>query len=81
MQRMNEGALKISDPHLTAYLLVRGFQILRVEGTPAHREFVFSNVPPEAISSYYGGDDLISARALLDALRNVRGLLAQDLRP
>jgi len=72
--------LRISDVHLAAYLLVRGFQIVRVEGAPSRREFVFTNVSPEVVSSFYGGDDQVSARALLDAVRNVRGLLVQGAR-
>lgn len=80
MQTMNSQQVKISDVHLASYLLVRGFPIVRVEGTPGRREFVFTEVPPEIISSFYGGDDSVSARALLDALRNVRGLLVQGVR-
>lgn len=72
--------VKISDVHLASYLLVRGFQVARVNGSPSRREFIFPNVPPEAISSFYGGDDRVSARALLDALRNLRGLLVQGVR-
>lgn len=78
MQTMNvPDELTISDTHLAAYLLVKGFQIIRVEGSPGRREFIFKAVPPEMIASFYGGHDEVSARALLDALRNVRGLLAQ----
>lgn len=74
---MKDDELAISDTHLAAYLLVRGFQVLRMEGPPGRREFIFPKIPPEVIASFYGGDDHVSARALLDALRNLRGLLAQ----
>ena len=76
---MQSGHIGISDTHLAAYLLVKGFQIAGVESRGSRREFIFLNVSPAAISSFYGGDDAVSARALLDALRNVRGLLAQEL--
>ena len=72
-----EHVIRISDTHLAAYLLVRGYQVLGVEGPSNRREFVFGCVPQEIVGSFYGGEDLVSARALLDALRNLRGLLAQ----
>jgi len=74
---MKDAELAISDLHLAAYLLVRGFKVIRLEGPLGRREFIFAEVPTEVIASFYGGDDRVSARALLDALRNLRGLLAQ----
>jgi hypothetical protein len=79
MKTMQSGQVRISDTHLAACLLVKGFQIGGVEGRGSRREFIFLDVSPDAVSSFYGGDDSVSARALLDALRNVRGLLAQEL--
>lgn len=61
-------------------LLARDCQLLRVQGPQGRREFIFSKVSTEVITSYYGGNDQVSARALLDALRNLRGLLAQEIR-
>jgi len=72
--------IKISDLHLASFLLARGFQVVGVEGPPGKRDFVFQDIPLDAISSFYGGDDAVSARALLDALRNLRGLLVQGVR-
>ena len=78
MKTMNPPSeLRITDSHLAAYLLCRGHRIFRVDGPSSRREFVFRDVPTGVITAYYGGDDLVSARALLDALRNVKGLLAQ----
>lgn len=76
---MDQDEVKVSDLHLSAYLLAKGFPVRRVDGSIGRREFVFETIPPEVISSFYGGDDQVSARALLDALRNLRGLLAQGL--
>jgi Domain of unknown function (DUF5659) len=78
MQTMHE-PIRISDVHLAAYLVAKGFALLGVEGQPSRREFLFTDVPPDAIVGYYNGE-LVSARALLDALRNLRGLLVQGLR-
>src|SRR5262249_14039959 len=77
--QMKPDEVRISDSHLTAFLLARGHPIRRVEGAPGRREFVFAAVPHEALVAFYGGDDRISAPALLDALRNVKGLLQQRL--
>ena len=71
---------RISDIHLTAFLVCRGHKLVRVEGPPGRREFVFQGLSPDAMIAFYSGDDQVSARALLDALRNLRGLLAQEFR-
>jgi len=71
--------LRISDIHLVAFLVARGFAVRRTDGPPGRREFVFRDIPEATVLSFYGDDDQVSARALLDALRNVRGLLAQRL--
>jgi len=76
---MKSDEVRISDSHLAAYLLARGHRIQRVAGSPGRREFIFVGVPPEMITTFYGSDDSISARVLLDALRNVKGLLQQPL--
>jgi hypothetical protein len=76
---MNVDEVRISDAHLAAYLLARGHRIQRVAGSPGRREFIFIDVPHAVLVAYYGGDDSISARALLDALRNIKGLLQQPL--
>jgi hypothetical protein len=73
--------IHISDAHLAAYLLARGFRISRIAGSPGRREFVFTEVSGDALVTFYGGDDRISARALLDALKNIKGLIAQPLVP
>ena len=61
---MKRDEVRISDAHLTAYLLTLGHPIRRVAGSPGRREFIFVDVPPETITSFYGGDDSVSARAL-----------------
>ena len=71
--------IKLSDMDLSAFLLTLGHPIVRLEGQAGRRQFVFKNVPEDAVVAFYGGDDRVSARALLNALRNVKGLLAQAL--
>jgi len=75
MKLMNE--ITVTDAHLAAFLLARGHGISRVGGSAGRREFTFVNVPADTITTFYGGDDQVSARALLDALRNVKGLVHQ----
>jgi nucleoside-diphosphate-sugar epimerase len=81
MKTVKVSEIRISDAHLAAYLLARGYQVTGIDGsgTAARKEFLFREVPTDVIASYYGGEDSVSARALLDALRNLRGLLAQGL--
>jgi len=69
---------RISDLNLAAFLLAKGHNLVRFQGGP-RAEFVFSDVPEQAILAYYGQGDEVSARKLLDALKNLKGLL-QGLR-
>lgn len=65
---MQSGQVRISDTHLAAYLLVKGFQIGGVEGRGSRRKFIFLNVSPDAVSSFYAGGGphprLVQARSL-----------------
>ena len=65
----------ISDINLAAYCLAREYRLADFKKGP-RSEFIFQDVPEEVILSYYGGDDQISARKLLDALKNLKGILA-----
>jgi len=71
----------VTDAHLAAFLLARGHKIGRISGAAGRREFVFTDVVSDVLVAFYGGDDQISARALLDALKNIKGLAAQPLVP
>lgn len=68
-------SVRVSDTSVAAFLLARGFRIVKVEGSPGRREFIFADVPDEAILNFFGGDDQVSARRLLDCLKNLKGLL------
>jgi hypothetical protein len=79
MKSMHEHAIRITDIHLAAFLLAKGYPVAQVIGPQGRREFVFHDVPDGIILTFYGGPDAVSARALFDALRNVRGLVSQPL--
>ena len=76
---IKQSEIRLSDMDLSAFLLTLGHPIAGIEGPAGRRQFVFKNVPRDAVVAFYGGDDRVSARALLNALRNVKGLLAQAL--
>ncbi len=69
----------ISDLGLSAYLLSTGYSLLRTEGPPARRVFVFGAVRPEVIYGYYSGSAQVNPRIFLSALRDLKGLVAQGL--
>ena len=73
------GERQISDLQLASYLLVRGYKLVRVEGPPTRRTFIFPGVPEEVVFNFYSGEDLVSARHLFDAYRNLKGLTLQRL--
>lgn len=70
---------KVSDLQLAAYLTALDYPLLRVEGPNGRKVFVFTDVPDEVVFAFYSGRDPVSARKLLDALRNLKGLALQAL--
>ncbi len=70
---------RISDLQLAAYLVAQGHRVVRVEGPPGRREFVFLDLPTEAVMTYYAGADQVSARKLFAAFRDLKGLTRQML--
>ncbi len=70
---------RISDLQLAAYLVAQDHSLVRVEGPPGHREFIFADIPADAIFAYYSGRDLVSARKLFGAYRDLKGLTIQAL--
>ncbi len=78
---MNDKAeRRISDIHLASYLRALGFPLVDVRPDGRSTEWVFPDVPQEIILNYYNGvDDLVSARALYNSFRELKGLSYQKL--
>ena len=79
MKAASQVETPVSDLGLSAYLLSIGYSIIRTDGPPNRRVFVFSSIPPEAIYGYYSGTVQVNPRAFLSALRDLKGLVAQGL--
>lgn len=62
------------DLPLASYLITNGRRLLRLEGPPGRRQFVFADVPEADVSDFLNGK-AIDARRLLDAHRTLKGLL------
>ncbi len=71
---------RISDLQLASYLLALDYPIIRTEGTSQRTQFIFSDVPDEIFFRFYQGDSSVNPRKLLDAYRNLKGLLIQQER-
>ena len=76
VQKINGAPFTASDLNLAAYLLATDHPLLRLEGAPGRRSFVFDHVSPETITGFYSGAK-VDARRLLGALRDLKGLVAQ----
>lgn len=74
---MNER--RVSDLNLAAYLTALGYPLVRIVGPNGRKEFVFGGVPEETVFNFYSGKDQISARQLLNAYRDLKGLVLQTL--
>ncbi len=65
---------RISDINVAAFLLAKGHPLVDFQAGP-RSEFIFESVPEREVLSYYGDEDQVSARKLLDALKNLKGLI------
>jgi hypothetical protein len=70
--------IKVSDLQLAAYLMALDYPLLRVEGNHKHQVFVYE-ATQEVIMQYYQGRDKTSARKLLGAYRDLKGIIMQTL--
>ncbi len=68
---------RTSDLHLAAFVFSLGYPVLKVSGSKMRQEFVFK-VPESVILSFYSDTPNVSARKLFNALRDLRGYLAQN---
>ena len=71
---------RISDLQLASYLLALDYPIIRTEGTSHRTQFIFADVPDEIVFRFYQGGSAVNPRKLLDAYRNLKGLLIQQER-
>lgn len=79
MQMNTAADFPTTDIHLAAYLLATDHPLRRINGSSGQRAFVFGNVSPEDVQSFYAGAPS-DARKVLGALRDLKGLLAQGAR-
>jgi hypothetical protein len=77
--KMNGSDFSTTDIHLAAYLLATDHSLVRLNGPPGQRAFVFGKVTPEDVQRFYAGAPS-DARKVLGALRDLKGLLAQGVR-
>ena len=77
--KMHGSEFPTSDIHLAAYLLATDHPLRRLEGSPGQKSFVFGNVTEADVQAFYAGAPS-DARKVLNALRDLKGLLAQGAR-
>ncbi len=70
---------KVSDVHLAAYLRAKGYKIAEVHPDGRRTEWTFADVPESVILDYYNGGDLVSARELFNAFKEMKGLSYQKV--
>ena len=68
---------QISDLQVASYLLALGYPTLRTEGASHRIEFIFANVPEDIVFRFFQDDSKVNPRKLLDAYRNLKGLIVQ----
>jgi hypothetical protein len=72
-------ATRTSDLDVAAFLLARGHRIIRVEGVQ-RVDFCFAPVPESVVFEFYSDEHNVSARKLLNARKDLQGLLAERRR-
>ena len=68
---------KISDLQIAAFLLARDYSLLRIEGDSGPATFVFGDVCEREVLAFYQENATVHPRKILDAFRNLKGLLFQ----
>lgn len=68
------GERSTPDLNFSAYLSEIGRPLLRLEGPPGRRVFVFGNVTDADVAAFYSGAK-VSAIGVLGRLRDLKGLL------
>ncbi len=64
---------RTNDLALASFALSVGFPLLRVEGPPGRREFVFGReIPEDLIAEFYSGTGMVSAKRVLDSYRGLK---------
>lgn len=66
-----------SDLHLASFFLATDHQLLRMDGPPGQRVFIFRNVTEADVAAFYSGAQ-VDARKLLNAVRDLKALLHQE---
>lgn len=70
---------ELDDLQAAAFVLAKGYPLMRAEGPPYRKTFVFENVPPDVLSGFYSGQAEVSGRRLFDAYRTLRAIARQTL--
>ena len=73
------GDRQVSDIHLASYLRAKGYKIARVSPDGRRTEWTFADVPDSEILDYYNGTDLVPARSLFNAFKEMKGLSYQKV--
>lgn len=66
---------KITDLQVAAFLLARDHSLLRTEGDSGPATFVFGDVCESEVLAFYQKNATVHPRKILDAFRNLKGLL------
>ncbi len=75
MAQENLADFATRDLNLAAYLMASDHPFQGTQGTNGKLAFLFGEVSADQVNAYYSGAE-ISARKLLDALRNLKSILA-----
>ncbi len=76
---MSTTLVRISDLKLASYPIARGHPLISTE--PNGRRVVFViDAPEEAVRSFYGAEDAVSAKRLFESWRSLRDLLPEARR-
>ena len=68
---------KTSDLQIAAFFLARDRSLLRIEGDSGPATFVFADVAENEVMEFYQENATVHPRKILDAFKNLKGLLFQ----
>jgi hypothetical protein len=66
-----EGKYSTSSIDIAAYLLTIGAKLESIDGKPPDSTFLFLNVDPKALTSYWTGEVRVAPQAILHAYKHL----------
>jgi hypothetical protein len=71
--------IDLDDLQAAAFVLAKGYPLVRTDGPPYRKTFIFQDVPEHVLVGFYSGQAEVNAKGLFEAYRTLRAIARQAL--